>query len=456
MLNSGPLAFLGIAILIACALNIVVPYLRGKSDILTAWNIVWFGGAMFTGVGSLAVAYGTFHWPELQWFQPTKTDVRNYIIGSLVFYGTLMITYYVFSWPRRLTARIFNRWPPTTFSLLVFSLSMFAAIAIVNETTKGLPFLGTLLFNITHKALVFAVVFAFCYWYRDRRQLVLLALFVGVFAFAATDAMVLFRGRRLLLSVAVSPLICLYWLRWRYLSPRTNLIRVGLATTLAFAVVATYSVFRRFDTRGGMAEERTFSSIFHAMKDVKADDALHAVTGNAFFYFSNYCVHYSLLTMQLVDKGQIPVEPLHSLEFIATYPIPRAVYPTKPQLLSGRIVNDVLHMPYKTNWGLGIVGTGYYEGGMLVIVLYAVIIVLVCRVVDDPLRRQPTNPFLLSVFATSAPHFAAIIRGDFAIMLVRLRKQLPSLGQLDCSRDSCTGAPCCPECRGLYRQYSNG
>ncbi len=68
MQNSGPLVVLGIAILVLTAIVIIVPYMRGKSDILTAWNIVLLGGAVFMGVGSLAVAYGDFHWPELQWF----------------------------------------------------------------------------------------------------------------------------------------------------------------------------------------------------------------------------------------------------------------------------------------------------------------------------------------------------------------------------------------------------
>ena len=52
--------------------------------------------------------------------------------------------------------------------------------------------------------------------------------------------------------------------------------------------------------------------------------------------------------------------------------------------------------------------------------LYAVIIVLLCRLVDDPLVRQPDNPFLLGMLIASAPHFAAIIRGEFANMTVEI------------------------------------
>jgi hypothetical protein len=197
-------------------------------------------------------------------------------------------------------------------------------------------------------------------------------------------------------------------------------MRVSLAAFLALPIAAFYSTFRRFDMRAGGPGERTFATTLHAMKEVSAKDAVSVVTRDAFFYFANYAVHYSLLTIHLVENGDVPVEPLHSLAFIATYPIPRALFPEKPQLLSTRLVKDVLRMPYITNWGLGIVGTGCHEGGVPVIMLYAIMIVLICRLVDDPLVRQPDNPFLLGMFCASAPHFAALIRGDFAVMTVEI------------------------------------
>jgi hypothetical protein len=273
-----------------------------------------------------------------------------------------------------------------------------------------------LLLNISHKALVFSVVFSFCYWYRDKRNVGILAIFVAAFVLCALDAMVLFRGRRLLLSVAIAPAICMYWLHWRNLPPTRILIRIAIAAFLALAVAAFYSTFRRFDSRAGFSGERTFATTLQAMKDVSAKDTIGGVTADAYFYFANYAVHYSLLTIQLVENGTIPVEPLHSLAYLATYPIPRDVFPGKPQLLSSRIVTEVLRMPYHTNWGLGIVGTGHHEGGVAVIMLYGVVITLLCRFIDDPLVRQPDNPFLLGVLCTSAPHFTAMIRGDFAIM----------------------------------------
>jgi hypothetical protein len=417
--NTEPLFALGLAIIFASGLAILLPYLRGKSDILTAWNIAVLGGAMFMGVGSIAVTYGSFHWEELQWFQPTRSDVLKYIIGAVVFYAALFISYFYLKWPKRVADTFFNKWPRPTLQMLLVLLFLFATIAISAPFFRTVVFIGPLLFNVSHKALVFAVVFSFCFWYQNRAQFPLLLLFGGVFVFSLLDAMVLFQGRRLLLSVAVAPAICLYWLRWRYLPPRQNMIRVAFATFLVFSVAVVYGTFRHFSIRDG-GSQRTFSTTFQALKGTTADSAISSVTSNPLYYFSQYCGHYSLLTVHLIDAGQIEVEPLNTLAFLATYPIPRVLFPAKPEPLGTRIVTDVLRLPYPTNWGLGIVGHGYHEGGIPVIILYGLLIVIGVRVLDDALVRQPNNPFLLAILSTAAPHLATLIRGDPSTMVAEI------------------------------------
>ena len=422
MQNSGPLVWLGFAIIALTAVTIVVPFLLRKADALTAWNILLLGGAMSMGVGSLAVAYGNFHWPELQWFQPTRSDVQKYVIGSIAFYGAMYIAYYYFAWPKRLSTLFLNKWPPMSLPLLLCSLAFFGAVAVGANVAKGVVFFGPLFMNISHKALVFAVVFSFCHWYQHKRQLPMLVLFVGVFVLASLDAMVVFRGRRLLLSVAVAPLICMYWLHWRYLPPKRNLIQLALAAAIAFSVAGFYNAFRHYKVDTG--SERTFASTLKAMSTVDLHEAFQSIADNSFLFFGQYCAHYSLLTIQLIDRDQLAVSPFHSLAFMATYPIPRAIYSEKPEPLEVTIVRDVLRLPYQTNWGLGIVATGYHEGGVGVIVLYGILIVVIVRLLDDALVRQPTNPFLLGILSSTAPHFAALIRGGFCVMFVEICEAL--------------------------------
>lgn len=418
MLHSEPLVPVGLAIIVISGLLILLPYLRGKSDMITFWNLMLLGGALFMGIGSLGVKYGRFHWKELQWFQPSRHDVLLFIAGAIAFYAVLFVTYYRLTWPQKLASRVFQKWPPMSTALVFWIVGVCLALAVAALFTRHIVFVGTLLYNVSHKALVFAVVFSFCHWYRHKLQLPMLAMFLAVFLFAVLYAMVVFNGRRLLLSVVGAPLLCMYWLQWRYRSPKSNLIRLGVALSLAIFVAGFYSTFRHFSSSASFTSKRSFSTTIDAMKSSSLHRTVKALTDNMYYYFSEYCVHYSLLTIDLLDKHQIEVRPLESLKFLVAYPIPRAVWHDKPNVLGQSIVHDVLHMPYKTNWGLGIVGNGYREGGIPTIMLYAFLIVFGIRVMDDNLRRQPNNMFLLAILCAAAPHVVAWIRGEAIIMTI--------------------------------------
>ena len=134
------------------------------------------------------------------------------------------------------------------------------------------------------------------------------------------------------------------------------------------------------------------------MTSIGLNDAINSVTKDTLHFFSQYTTHYSLLTIHLVESGEVEVEPLDTLKFLISYPIPRAIWPGKPNALGGRIVQDILRLPVATNWGLGFVAHSYQEGGYIVIVLYGFLAFVVIRLMDDALRRMPDNRFLIATF----------------------------------------------------------
>ena len=423
MQNSEPLVPLGVAIIALSFGLIVIPYLRGKSDALTAWNMFLFGGALFIGVGCLEVAYGVFHWPELQWFQPTKQDVHKFMLGTVCFYATLLIAYYLLKWPRKVAALFFPNRPPQPTSALYFFLALFVSLMLLAFFFIDVPIAGALFANISHKAAVFAAVFSFAHWYRNKVNFAALLLFLGIFGYVLLFAMVTFVGRRLLLSVVVSPLICMYWLRWRYRPPKYSLILLGTAVVLAMGAAAFYSTIRH-GTVATRDSERSFATIVQRIKESSLDNAVGQISRDWMHYVAQYTTHYSLLTIHLVDSGEAPLDPLNTLAFLATYPIPRILFPAKPAPFGIRIVTDVLRLSAQTNWGCGIVGHGYQEGGIPVIILYAVLIVILIRTVDDALLRQPSNVYLLGILCTSAPHFTSLTRGDTTTMSAEIIESL--------------------------------
>ncbi len=94
MENSGPLVWFGLTVMLVCGLFTVVPYLRGKTDLLTGWNVLLMGMGMWTGFGCLEVRYGLWSWENLQWFQPTWQEVQWYMVVTTVFLASLLACYY--------------------------------------------------------------------------------------------------------------------------------------------------------------------------------------------------------------------------------------------------------------------------------------------------------------------------------------------------------------------------
>jgi len=413
MQNSEILVPLGYCIIAISAIAIVVPILRRTGDALTFWNIFLLGGITFTGIGCLEVYYGNFDWPQLQWFQPSRKEVQIFVAGTILFYASLFASFYLLAKPiDSFGARFLNKWPPPSLALTLSVVALALSLTVGALAFKNVFYLGALFSNLSHKAVVFAVVFSFYHWYQNKRQLPMLGLFVGVFLYCALFAMVIFVGRRLLMSIVAAPLFCMYWLQWRYSSPKKIVLGMALAASIVFVATVFYSTFRHAREIYGMQGDRSFSSVVDRILAVKPSDAIDYVSNNTLHFFSQYCVHYSLLTIHLVNTKEVEVEPLNTILFLATYPVPRALWPAKPAGLGVRIVNDILHLNVPTNWGLGTMGHCWHEGGFLVAVLYGFLVVVVIRCFDQAMRRHPNNCFLIATLCAAAPHALAWARGD--------------------------------------------
>ncbi len=417
MNNTELLPWFGVVFLIVMAWTIIAPYLRGTSDLLTAWNLFLLGSAMFIGMGCFEVAVTPLHWKQLQWFQPTKAEANWYIMANTLFFTTIFLSYYLNPLTRALPARCLNKWPPDTVPVTLFVLVCCYFTIVGYLLFRNSVFLGPLMLNLSHKATVFASVFSFLLWYRNRLNLAWFFLFIGVLVAACLYSMVVFTGRRLLLSVLVAPVVCVYWSHVRYWRPTRAVAFMCVAGLLIFVSALIYSSFRWFSV-GRYAVERNTANVVQKLKEqVKGRNWIESFVSNKLHYFAQYATHYSLLTQRYVANGQLTPKPFNSLVFIAAYPIPRRIWPDKPLTVSEYLVHEIVG-ERGTNWGLGIAGHGAYEGGLLAVIIYGFLWSFGIRFIDDPLKRQSTNPFLLSIFATCAPHVLGWSRGDIAIVTI--------------------------------------
>jgi hypothetical protein len=194
---------------------------------------------------------------------------------------------------------------------------------------------------------------------------------------------------------------------------------VNLSLAAAFGVVtiigvAAYSQVRHFDRRGERAE-RTFDNSLDALRRLPShlsDVRFEEFTGQ-------HAVQFALAAIQLYTTGEREPDPFNSLIFLVTNPIPREYWEEKPYPLGYTLPLDV-RAPTSANWGPGIVGHGYHEGGLHMVALYSLLCGLVLRYFDELLTRQPGNPYLLAAFAAMASHIFGWTRGDIGTFNIQI------------------------------------
>lgn len=414
--NSGPLVPFGIAIIVIVGLFIAVPFLRGKSELLNAWNTLLLGVVIFAGIGSLEVKYvPTLGWEQVQWFQPNVKEVRWYMFATSAFIITLLAAYYL-NWPaKRFAARRFQKWPPNNAAVAFYVIGFCVALIVASIVLKNVTFVGRVMFELAIAGVPAAGVFSFALWYRNRLNIAWMLLFVGVLASTALYAMYVSAGRRLLLSVVLGPILYLYWNQIRYWKPLRVISAVSIAAVVILAVSVFYASFRWYDFAA--REKRTVGGLVQKMREAgHKEDAFALFLKNRLTYFSQNNGHLALLTQRYISQGSLTPIPLNTLRFLLTYPVPHNLWPGKPEVIGLTITRDVARVP--TNWGLGIAGQGAFEGGIPALMLYAVLLAFWIRILDEPLRCQPSNPFLICIHAAVLPHVVSICRGDMGIMMI--------------------------------------
>jgi hypothetical protein len=412
MENSQPLLWYGLLTLAVTGGLILIPNLRGRTSLISGWNIMLLGLAIFTGLGCLeAATTPIIRFPSMSWFQPTKAEVMWFMLTSTVFFAALMLTYY---WNplKSLTGRTFNNWPPQTTAVYLWVIGACLLVVLLVPLTMSSVFIGRVTMQLSHKAIVFATAFSFMLWFRHRMNVAWLALFIGTFLAALILAMLAGPTRRLFLSVFLAPVVYVYMAHMRAWRPTRAIVMISLAAAGLIVVGFMYNSVRRFDRDPW--KERTTAGVIHEVRNID-NSWFRRLTSDTYRMMAQSNVQYALFTRREVESGRLESNPLNTLMFLMSYPVPRAIWPEKPSVIGVTIVRDVVGAK-STNWGVNIVGHVAYEGGMWVAALYGFLAAIGLRFLDDPLRRQPTNPFLVAVFAAAAPHILGWPRGDLGIM----------------------------------------
>lgn len=418
MTNCGPLFWYGIIMLAITGASVIVPYLQGKSDLISGWNLLLGGVAIFVGIGAIEAAVSPMRFTGVQWFEPTRAEVMRWAVATTVFVITLLVAHRYDPLSPMLAARVFNKWPPISTGLILFVVFFCLGLAFLGQIPafRSIAFFGAVVVNVSHKGLIAACVFSFVLWNRNKTNLVWLGLFIFVLLSTCLLAVLASSGRRLVLSVFLAPVIAFYYYQARQWRPVKCFSIIAVALVGVFCLSLFYSMIRHFDRRGEMAERgsRTASGALKAVQNIHGLVWLEHFTNDMLWGLSQHAVHYGMLTDRFITMGELQVQPLNTFKFMAVYPIPRRIWRDKPVSLGRVITTRVLKR--STSWGTGVAGHSAYEGGPIVAAMFGYLAAFGIRFFDDPLRRQPTNPFLIAMLSAAAMHVIAWPRGDLSVM----------------------------------------
>lgn len=407
--NDKILYLFSVAFAVVIGLMIIVPIVRRKSDVFTAWNCVLVGAFVFNGLSGIGSAVEQQYLPSL-----SKSSYQLYYLGTVLFYGTLAATYYAFKAPRRLAGSTLTRWPEVnsaTAPLIAIGL-MSLVIGIVLPI--GIPVVGQLLMQFGLISPSIAVTVLTIAWYRDRKNILLLALLLMIIPFAIGASVAVGSSRRYLISMLAAVPISLYWVWLRYKPTSQILIVIGASIAIATPVLMGFSAIRHANREvkaDASAVQRAQMVLAELPAAIKRGGTSEGFTGQD-------SVECALSVIQLLNDGSkiLEVEPLASLWLMVTNPIPRSLWEDKPESLGLHLVKRFGLYGTAANLGLNVVGQCYFDGGIPVIFLYAFMMGSFLRYYDELLVRRPGNPLLIGGLVAMSSQLIGWPRGCIGLM----------------------------------------
>lgn len=396
-----------IAVIVWAAVMLVVPVLRRKSDVFTAWNFFLVGVLMFNGRSGINAATSEHYLPEL-----SRSSYTLYYVGTIVFYTTITLTYYFFKVPRRVAGKTLLQWPqfaPVPTAFIAGALMLLAATLVVQIP---IPVIGQIALNFGLVSPSIALALVSVAWFRDRTNVFLLAMLLLCLAAAIISALAAGISRRFLMSSLSAVPVALYWVWLRYQSTPK------IVTVIAVALASTVPVVAGFTAIRHSLEGEEVTALQRAQRMLQALPEAIKSGGSSEGFTGQDSVECALCVIQLLNDGSktMEVDYLNSLKFIATNPIPRDVWPEKPSSIGVRLVGLFGIRGVFANLGLNVVGQCYYDGGLWVHVLYAIMMGSFLRYFDELLVREPGNPLLIGGLVAMSGQLIAWPRGGIESM----------------------------------------
>lgn len=405
---------LGLAFAAICILMVIVPYLRGRRDLISTWTIFFAGMANYVGISSWQA--GSF-WGEFDIARYTGASDKSVLIfvaGVALLMLGLIVGYY-----SKMSAFVeqhpMRKWPVDSPAVLLFCIASFCSFAVVGGSFFiQIPILTQIAAIGGQAVIPVAVALAIALWLRMPINPMYIAILIFVLVLGLVFSFTFGSSRRPLLALLAAGPILLYFKWGRYQNRPKTILVLAVTGLFVLSVIGAHSQIRH---RGGGTGDRIATAIETAKMLPSAVMQPQRSLGQGLLGGDTISV-----TLGLIEIGDqvLPPSPLHTVKWLVGNPVPRIWWPTKPEGVGETFPRDLGQWRYgKVNWGVGIIGQFYYDGGLYIIPFFGFLLGASMRWFDHMLLQQPHNIFLLALLVGFSAHWVAVPRGEVGLFLLQ-------------------------------------
>lgn len=404
-------AMLGwITLLIGAVVALVVAWQirTGRHPILSARNFFLAGFVVYQ-ITSAAISFFTGVYWELSLQSPSGTGALYLgwvVVFLLVMHFVYEAKWFTFGIPKRLAKPDPIPAPITMMTLAVGFLIAGFAMRLGFQFVPVIGVLGTMV-GVT---LATAAAGMACWvWAKQLFNPARAGFALAIVGMATGLALFRTFGRRDLVSVAV---VCL-WGAFHGQFKRQNLGRMFLPLTgVALAgliVISAYTSVRSAESR-----ERGFvDQMLSLLQADVASGMVDVFTGQG----------AAAISMWLMESrpDNYPYDTLHSLRYVATNIIPREWWPNKLDSLGISMVPEaaIVNKAVGFTVGPGMMGHIANDNPWIALLLYAALMGAFLRILDEMVRLEPDNPFVVIPVGVALGEIVAIPRGELGLFVFR-------------------------------------
>lgn len=404
------MAIVCLVVLAAIGVRALINIFTRKDDVLSWTSLFLVGYAHFVCLSGFFV--GAYDIGALRRGGITDRSVSWYALLVPLFLIVFLLSA---GWARRrsVMARIFPKveLPITSPGIL----SAIAAMLLVGGIAAIAPpdnFLGLILVQVRGGLAPAAAGLATYYLMASRFNPLAWAVFIGAFAFAVLVSFSGSIGRRDLVATLLAVPMMWYFMSLRYRSGGRILAIIGPATLLGIVAVAFLTTIRFQGVTGNAVP--TAGDRANQIVELLTNPRFSTAAVEAMLYTDT-----AGNTMWIIDQypETFDFAPLSTAYWILVNPIPRSIFPGKPEAL-GIILSE--QMGRQENLGPGIIGQSWYEGGLLAVLIFAVVWGVAYGSADRALRDRCWNPYAVAMLSAPAGNVLSMPRGDIGLFAIQV------------------------------------